>query len=241
MSEPRITLIAEVSTNHGGNLDLAKRFIEAFAICTYVKFQWTRSHRPHPSDPQYAWFRQAEFSDAQFAELAQTCRDCGTQFLATVYHAEDVAAYQALGTTAIKIGSGEAEDRALAKAVLPAGHPWHPVFVSEGIRMACGDYRRNRVAKLRCVSWYPTPLWYARQVASQPYLLEAGWSDHVVGLEACHAALFAGATVIEKHVQLEGQARPPKAFEATVEEMQRLRGFMNEHPARFIGRWQHGG
>ena len=234
-----ITLIAEVSTNHGGDLDRAKRFIDAYAFCTYVKFQWTRHRRLAPDDPQSAWFTQAEISDDGFAELAAYCQQRGTQFLATVYHADDVEAYRQVQPQAIKIGSGEAGDRALSAAAI--GYPLR--FVGAGIVSPVPHLGVTRV--LRCVSRYPTPMWWARHQAIQPYHerycgTECGWSDHAIGIEACEAAIMAGATVIEKHVSLPDQARPVKPFEATVDEMRRLRAFADQDPRRFLGRWQHG-
>ena len=227
-----IELIAEVSTNHGGNISLAKEFVRRFADAgaTFLKFQYTRVKHLRPDDPQYAWFAQSELSDEQFAELKAETEATGAKFLLTVYNAQDVPAVAKLSTEAIKIGAGECEQANLIKAVY--AKKWKQVFIS----------RRSNIPAwktLRCVSWYPTPRHIALCRAMERFEHEQGWSDHAIGIEPCQLAIINGARIIEKHVQLENQARPCKPFEATVEEFKALRAFADQHPDRFIGRWQH--
>src|SRR3990167_1645472 len=248
-----IELIAEVSSNHGGSIPLAKEFIWrcAEAGADWVKFQTTRVTHLRPDDPQYAWFQQAELSDDAHHELKAECERAGVKCLTTVYHYADVPFVASLGLEAIKIGSGEAQDPRLASAVMAT--PITAVLVSLGL---CGnaptasafgvDQWWGRTRFLAAVSRYPAPLGLAALVfRDQPqavtwgYPLLAGWSDHAVGLSECHAAIVSGASIIEKHVQLPNQARPPKPFEATMDELKQLRAFADEDPQRFIGRWQH--
>jgi len=120
----------------------------------------------------------------------------------------------------------------------------YKMFVSCGIAGLPSQtpYACELVEFFRCLSRYPTPAACARSSYGPIGRYGAyhnGWSDHCVGLEGCYTALMCGATIIEKHVQLPNQARPPKPFEATMDELKQLRAFADEDPQRFIGRWQH--
>lgn len=226
----QIELIAEVSTNHGGSVPLAKEFIQRFAEAgaTFIKFQYTRVKHLRPDDPQFAWFAAAELQDDQFAELKAETERCGAKFLLTVYNHQDVPAVRKL-CDVVKIGSGEAKQDDLQAAIQQAG--FSRVIMS-------GLNGRPQWIELRCIARYPTPLRAAVRLARKPYDHQDGWSDHVIGVEACEEAIMAGAKIIEKHVQLPNQARPCKPFEATVSEFKHLRTFADEDPSRYLGRWQ---
>jgi sialic acid synthase SpsE len=250
-----VEIIAELSSNHGGSVELAKEFIWRCAEsgADWVKFQTTRIKHLRPDDPQYEWFRRAELSDEAHLELRDECTKAGVKFLTTVYHAADVPFVASLGLEAVKIGSGEAGESSLAGAVMASSIP--RIIVACGITHACDTpyfkirrswWPRQHVDFLRCVCRYPAPdesvsaAVRRRFVAGGTYSDRAtGWSDHAVGVGACRIALLHGARIIEKHVQLPHQARPPKPYEATMEELKALRQFADEDPARFVGRWQH--
>ena len=237
-----VELIAEVSSNHGGDLGLAKEFIHRFAEAgaDWVKFQTTRVKHLRREDPQYEWFKRAELSDEAHHILKAECEQVGTKFLTTVYHAADVPLLKSLGLTAVKIGSGEAHDYRLERATVA----FRTRFVGCGLTSPT-RVDGHAVRRLKCVTRYPAPAMTAWDVYEKERFhndqWEAwyeGWSDHCVGLDGCKTAICCGATIIEKHVCLDHQARPVKSFEATIEEFKELRAFADEDPTRFIGRWQ---
>lgn len=246
MPKVAVDIIAEVASNHGGSMTLAKEFIWRFAEAgaDFVKFQHTRVRHLRPDDPQFAWFQQAELSLDQFAELKTECEKAGTQFLTTIYHPDDLYEVASFGISAIKIGSGEAGDSALADAVTAGS--WPRIFVSLGLLdniVHLSPLARRRVRHepraefLGCVTRYPAPIGIAATVCHRERI--AGWSDHAVGLNECQAALAMGARVIEKHVKLDHQARAPQPWEASVEEIAALRRFADDDPAaKYRGRWQ---
>lgn len=250
IDRPAVTLIAEVSSNCGGDYLLAADFIGAFteAGADYVKFQHTRVKHLRPNDPQFRWFSMAEWSIEDVERLVICCDVAGVHFLTTVYHPADVPELAALNLQAIKIGSGEAHEHDLAAAVKDG--PWSKIWVSTGLTpwsmspfasLRTGGSKsmqpfNQRVEFLRCITRYPCPTIAAHGPYQQPVV---GWSDHCIGLEGCFTAIAEGATVIEVHVQLPNQARPPKPFEKTVEEFKALRAYADEDPRRFLGRWQH--
>lgn len=252
-----IELIAECATNAGNSVPLAKEFIDRFAEAgaDWIKFQYTRVQHLRPDDPQFDWFKQAELSDEQFAELKAHTEAAGAKFLLTVYNHQDVPAVKALGLDTIKIGSGEAGDGALADAVC-SGVEFRRILVGTGLcaydrspfYRTVGPWIKNqhgegwsvpidgRVRFLQCVTRYPHPAIAALRDYKAPCV---GYSDHSIGLDGCMTAILQGAQIIEKHVQLPHQARPCRSFEATVEEFKALRQFADEDPTRFLGRWQH--
>lgn len=229
----RVELIAEISSNHGGDLALAKEFIWRFAEAgaDWIKFQHTRVKHLRPDDPQYEWFQRAELSLEQFQELEAECGRAGVKFLTTVYNHQDVPEVRQL-TDVVKIGSGEAGEYEFVRAVKHAG--FARVFISGGLSQPPGHVHEL----LACVTRYPTP--HGCVPARFGLGGYVGWSDHCVGLESCEVAIIRGAKIIEKHVQLTNQARPRKSLEATVDEFKQLRAFADEDPTRFLGRWQAG-
>lgn len=241
-----IELIAEVSTNHGGDIALAKEFIHRFAEAgaDWIKFQHTRVKHLHPNDPQYAWFQRAEFSLEQFAELRGECMTARVKFATTVFNHRDVPEVVSLCPDAIKVGSAEAGDAFLARAlwtlpirlIVSTGLHWNPCATAFKHRQPAPDY-------LKCVSRYPAPpelarTCYGRHVSGgEDWYF--GYSDHCIGLAGCHIAIADGAQLIEKHVSLRSQARPIRPWEATIKEFKQLRAFADDDPSRMIGRWQH--
>lgn len=233
-----VELIAEVSSNHGGDLVLAKEFIHAFAEAgaDWVKFQTTRVQHLNPTDPQYAWFQRAELSDDAHYELKAECEKAGTQFLTTAYNAAEVSFLKSLGLKVIKIGSGEGGEDDLSLAAIRS---FPRVLISGGLGdLSIHDHPRHGYDHLACVTRYPAPHGCVPDYLGFNRYYQ-GWSDHCVGLESCHLAIVRGARIIEKHVCLPHQARPLRTYEASVQEFRELRQFADENPQRFLGRWQY--
>jgi sialic acid synthase SpsE len=232
---PRVELIAECHTGHGGSVELAKEYVRAFApYADFLKFQYTRVAHLRKDDPQYEWFTRAEMSDADFTALRDECLAAGTKLLLTVFNAADVPFVASLGLEAVKIGSGEAySEAALVQAV--DRYQWR-VIMSEGLGYSLGRAHE----RLACVTRYPAPHGCVPSTFRRDSLDGFdGWSDHCRGLDSCQLALLRGATIIEKHVCLPHQARPVQPWEATVEEFTALRAFADDDPAaKYLGRWQ---
>jgi len=237
-----VEIIAEVATGHGGDLGLAWKFVRecAKAGVDTVKFQLTRWQDLRPEDVQFHWFQRSELSLGAFAAIKEMCEDSGVGFLLTAFNAERVAEVRDLGCTRIKVGSGEAGEPALARAIRKAC--FREVIVSMGLTQRQLIYGAP-TRFLGCVTRYPAPpgIAYAmlHSQGNRDPLFD-GWSDHSVGLDECKAAVVAGARILEVHVQLEGQARPRRPFEKTMAELRELRDFAREDPKRFLGRWQRG-
>lgn len=232
----RVEIIAEVASNHGGNLDLAIEFIQQFAVsgADTIKFQHINPLHLRAGDPQTVWFNRCAFTEEEWWHLRAACARENVGFLLTAFHALDVPMVRALSDR-MKVGSGEAGEQSLAKAIHKAR--FDEVIVSHGLTGEMLNYGAPTV-RLGCVTRYPAPSGIAYAALCNDPSLD-GWSDHAVGLDECKAAIVAGAKVIETHVQLPNQARPPRAFEKTVDQIRELREFTDEDAeAKFVGRWQ---
>ncbi|HIF09527.1 MAG TPA: hypothetical protein EYQ81_06570 [Sneathiellales bacterium] len=114
----------------------------------------------------------------------------------------------------IKIASGDVTFEPVIRAAAKTGKP---MIVSTGlatvdevdravgwVRAEVGEeLLSDRLALMHCVSAYPTPIEEAN-VRSVPFLaqrygLATGYSNHVLGGDACMAAVALGADIIEVH------------------------------------------
>jgi len=200
-------IVAEIGVNHEGDLDRAKRMIEAVAQAGghAAKFQtykaellatrdnspayWDRSEES--ADSQFELFRRWDsFDDADYRRLAKHCRDCGIDFLATPFDLGAVDLVAPLGP-ALKVASADLTNIPLLRKV---ARQQKPVLLSVGasrpdeIAVAVQELRAHgapRCALLHCVLNYPTPPQRA-QLGQIPRLARLfgddcamGYSDHV--------------------------------------------------------------
>jgi N,N'-diacetyllegionaminate synthase len=262
----RTRIIAEVTSNHGGDMGLAREFIArgAAAGADYIKFQSWRAAtvREGATDPQYGWFVQSELSDAAHGELIDECRRHGVGFMTTCFDIGRVEFLASLGMDVIKVGSPDLTSRRMLEA-LRARFPH--VIVSTGVG---DDAEVAQAAKwlegglftfLHCVSLYPMPPEQAHLQRMQwlrQFTPSVGWSDHAVGLDVAKMAIAGGASFVEKHFCL-GRGGPGRAmaWDATPDEIAELVAYAKRAEeirgtdaaphspelaaakARFIGRW----
>lgn len=216
------TFIAEVSSNHHRDLQRCYAFIDRAAQigCAAVKFQLFRLdelfapeilQRSEQHRQRRAWELPEEF----IPPLAQRCRERGIAFSCTPFYLQAVEVL-APHVAFFKIASYELLWHDLLRACAATGRP---VVLSTG--MATLDEIGAAVACLRaagcrdltllhCVSGYPTPLADCNLAAIRT-LRDAcgcpvGWSDHSVDpAVVCRAVHRFGASVVEFHLDLEGE------------------------------------
>jgi sialic acid synthase SpsE len=247
-------VIAELATNHGGDVDLACRMVDEAARCgaAVVKVQAYDIATLRPDDHQYDWFLRAALSDAALARIASACRESGVTLLATVFDPGRVPVVRQI-TPWLKIGSGEWRDAALWAAVEAAAAD--RVFVSLGLCPEAAPRLPEAYVPLACVTQYPAPEWVAALAIARigrggPW----GYSDHTLSPFAIELALALGAEWIELHVALAGTARR-LACDRSADELRRVCAIAREGPIplvedarrgqalaarRFEGRWWHG-
>ena len=213
-----VAIVAEIGVNHEGDTNAAARIIETSALAGVdaVKFQsYTPERFIAATDAErFGRVRTFALDEAAHRWLARVAADNGVAFFSAAITEDWVPLIAEIGE-AIKIASG---DLTFQPVIVAAARTEKPIILSTGagssdeidravewfVTAMAEDDLNERLALLHCVSAYPTPLEEAN-LHSIPYLkdrygLTTGWSNHVVGPEACIAAVALGAQIVEVHV-----------------------------------------
>jgi N,N'-diacetyllegionaminate synthase len=225
-------IIAEAGVNHNGDMSLARQLIDAAAEAgaDMVKFQTFSADRlvtTHAAkadyqsrasgddESQHAMLRRLELTADMHRALIAHCKSRGIEFFSTGFDEKSVDFLAELGLTRFKIPSGEITNLPYLRHI---GRYGKPVILSSGmatlgeIEAALGvldaaGTPRERVTVLHCNSEYPTPMadvnLRAMLTIGKAFGVEAGYSDHTLGIEVAVAAAALGASVIEKHFTLD--------------------------------------
>jgi N,N'-diacetyllegionaminate synthase len=209
-------IIAEIGSNHRGNLELAKRMVLAArdAGTPFVKFQTYIPERLiMRSDPRFKEFTDEALSFEDFRELKRFCDANGTVFLSTPFDPESADFLEDLGVPVFKIASGDLTYISLLRYVAEKGKP---IFLSTGastwedIDEAVRTIREVRdvpLVLMHCTAAYPCPDEEANLAVipalKQRYACPAGFSDHTSGGDIALGAAALGAVVIEKHFTID--------------------------------------
>jgi N,N'-diacetyllegionaminate synthase len=241
-------VIAEVGSNHNGDMDLCRRLIDAAAEAGAhaVKFQsWTDASLI--AEEEYA--RNTEYSDKkkhfgslremvkayqftadQHREAHAHCRARGIAFCSTPFSVEEVDLLEELDVPFFKIASMDVVHLPLLKYV---SRKRRPVVISTGmatlaeIEQAVETVRaegNEDIVLLHCVSIYPPEYdtIHLRNMATmqEAFDVPVGFSDHTLGTAIPLAAIAIGACIIEKHFTLD-QEMPgwDHAISATPEQL----------------------
>jgi N-acetylneuraminate synthase len=207
-------LVAELSCNHSGSIDKAKRLIDAAqeAGADAVKLQ---TYKPADlTSPKHAalWalYEKAHTPRAWHKPLFDHARKAGVTIFSSAFSVDGVKFLADLGAPAIKIASAEMGDRKLIKAAERTGLP---LIISTGL----ADYETivDLVVSeyidaifLHCVAQYPSRVEDANLNAIKTLQernggRDVGLSDHTPGYETAIAATALGAVMIEKHFKVD--------------------------------------
>jgi len=222
-----VFIIAEVGVNHNGELNLAKRTIEAAAKAGVdsVKFQSFRADE-FMADPDheyeyvsggkvvrekmYEMFKRLELPLEWHRELFDYARFMGLIPLTSVADPLSVDIALEAGAKALKLASEDLINLPLLEYVAAKGLPIllstgmaDEIEIKDAIDLIDGFGNAGKTIFLHCVSLYPVKASEANLLRMLP-IREitnslVGYSDHTVGPEACIAAVALGACVLEKH------------------------------------------
>ncbi len=227
-----VTIIAEAGVNHNGDIQLAKKLIDAAADsgADYVKFQTFVASkiisRKAPraeyqvrntgkEESQLEMVRKLELSEADHWELQSYCQTKGIGFLSTPFDFESIDLLKRLGVGIGKIPSGEIINlpylRKMAvsfeELILSTGMATMPELSQAVDILVAGGASRDRITVLHCNTEYPTPMKDVNLKAmlsiEETLGVKTGYSDHTLGIEVPIAAVALGATMIEKHFTLD--------------------------------------
>lgn len=214
--------VAEVSSNHGQDLNRCYEFIQKAAEigCDAVKFQLFKidhlfSKEALLARPELAARKDWELPISFLPKLLQCCRDLKIQFSCTPFYLEAVSELEPY-VDFFKVASYELMWNDLLTACVKTRKP---LVLSTGMATieeidtavtviksaGCSD-----LTLLSTISGYPTPIDECNlafiETLRNRYGVKAGWSDHSVSPGVLARAIFTyDASMIEFHLDLDGQ------------------------------------
>jgi N-acetylneuraminate synthase/sialic acid synthase len=251
-------VIAEVGHNHQGEVETAKRLIDAAKECgaDAVKLQkrsnralYTREFYDQPYDNElsfgrtYGEHREAlELSGDDYRELLRHEREVGMTLFATAFDFESADLLAELDVPAFKFASGDLRNTPLQRHVAAFGKP---MLLSTGggtmddIERAVGTILplNEQLCVLQCTAAYPASveelnLNVITTLRERFQNLVIGLSDHQNGIAMAIVAYMLGARVIEKHFTLDHALKGrDHAFSLMPEGMRRLVRDLHRVPA----------
>jgi sialic acid synthase SpsE len=234
----RVYVIAEAEINHNGDIEIAKKMIEAAKECgaDCVKFQYIIANEiATPDSSYYELFSKVELSQGQFKELKYLSEEVvGLDFMITVPSIKTFHLARQLGIKKTKIGSSNLTNTLLLRGIAKYKDE-HDIYLSTGmanlcdIRLAlealnCEEDDRN-FHVFHCSSNYPASYenlnLNAISTLKKVYRnMEIGYSDHTMGSLAAIVSVSLGASLIEKHFTLDKTMDgPDHSFSADPKEL----------------------
>lgn len=219
-------IIAELSANHNGSLETAKKSIraikktgaDAVKLQTYTADTMTVDCRKDDFkikgtiwEDQYLYdlYKEAYTPWEWHEELFKVAKDEGLICFSTPFDKTAVDFLESLGNPIYKIASFEITDIPLIEYAASKGKP---IIISTGIATeediqlavdTCRSVGNNDITLLKCTSSYPAPIEEANLVMipdlARRFNVKSGLSDHTIGSAAPIVATTLGAKVIEKH------------------------------------------
>jgi N-acetylneuraminate synthase/N,N'-diacetyllegionaminate synthase len=223
-------IIAEAGVNHNGDVELAKKLIDAAADAgaDAVKFQTFRAesvvttnaekaeYQKETTDmeeSQYDMIKKLELTEYNFKELADYAKEKDILFLSSPFDKESVDVLDEINVPVFKVASGEITNFPLLKHIAGKGKP---IILSTGMS-TLGEMEEaltvirevgvDDVVLLQCVTSYPAKTEDANlmviETLRHAFKLPVGFSDHTLGITVPVAAVSLGAVVVEKHFTLD--------------------------------------
>lgn len=236
--DSRVFIIAELSANHNGSIDVAKETIRAAkrAGADCIKLQtYTADTLTIDCDKDdflikgtiwegknyYELYREAYTPWEWHEELFRVAKEEGLVCFSSPFDKTAVDFLETLNVPAYKIASFEITDIPLIEYVASKSKP---IILSTGIAEqadielaldACRRMGNNDIALLKCTSSYPAPIAEANMCMvkdlSKRYDVISGLSDHTMGATVPIVATCFGAKIIEKHFILDRSVGGPDA------------------------------
>lgn len=230
-------IIAEIGANFDGDIEKAKRLIDAAKRCgaDCAKFQSFKAEKIVSENgfrsmqlkgvhgtwgrPVHEVFRDAEFPRAWHKEISDYCKKIGIDFSTSPYDYEAVDLCIELDVPYIKIGSGDITWLQMIEYIAKKGKP---------IILATGDATmseidealsvieetgNNQLVLLQCITNYPSKIESANINVLKNYQTSfnvlTGYSDHSPGPVVALGSIALGGVVIEKHFTLNKADKGP--------------------------------
>ena len=233
-SSKKIYFIAEISANHNGSLQQAKKIIytakkygaDAVKLQTYTPDTMTiKSNKSDFKIRGGLWngktlwdlYEKAQTPFEWHKELFNYAKKLKITCFSTPFDESAVDLLETLNCPFYKVASFEMNHVPLIKKI---ARTRKPIIISTGmanlneIDLAYRTAKKNKAGEiilLYCVSNYPSRIadfnFNNIRILKERYNCKVGFSDHSIDNKIVAAAIAAGAEVIEKHIALEGQTK----------------------------------
>ena len=237
--------IAEMSANHGGNLDNALEIVRqakaAGADCLKIQTYNADTMTLNCNNADFLisgglWdgfnlYKLYDYAGTPYEwhkTIKNECEKVGIDFLSTPFDKSSVDFLEGLGIEAYKVASYELVDIPLI-SYIASKHK--PMIISVGMGNieeiqdcidACRAVGNEQIVLLKCCSEYPAP-WADMKLGNIPDMRErfgcpVGLSDHSYGSLGAIVGVTLGACVVEKHVKLEGVKSADSEFSMSMQD-----------------------
>ena len=229
----KIFIIAEAGVNHNGDMELAKKLIDAAveAKVDAIKFQTFKTelcisknakkaeyqveNTGNSKESQFEMVKKLELTSQNHCELISYCKEKNITFLSTPFDSDSIKLLHELRLSTFKIPSGEITNLPYLRQM---GGLNKKIILSTGMAnlgeveaaietLVKNGTKRENISLLHANTQYPTPMedvnLKAMITLKNAFGLEVGYSDHTLGIEVDIAAVAMGAKIIEKHFTLD--------------------------------------
>ncbi len=223
----RTYIIAEIGINHNGSLDVAKKLIDVAALagCDAVKFQ---KRNPDVCVPEHQksvmrdtpwgtmtyleYKYKVEFEKEEYDEIHEYCNKKGIAWSASPWDLDSLEFLDNYDLPFIKMPSAMMTNEPLMRAAARTGKK---IIFSSGMSTleetdkAVQWMREEQAdfALLHCNSAYPAPIEDLNlsciKTLQGRYNCEVGYSGHEFRIGTTVAAIYLGATILERHITLD--------------------------------------
>ena len=220
-------IIAEIGINHNGSLEAAKKLIDVAAVagCNAVKFQ---KRNPDVCVPEHQksvmrdtpWGKmtyldykyKVEFEKREYDIIDEYCRQKNIAWSASPWDLDSLDFLMGYDIPFIKIPSAMITNEELMRASAATGKK---IIFSTGMStleeidqaVQWMNEENTPFSLLHCNSTYPAPLEDLNlsciPVLKEKYQCEVGDSGHEFRLGTTGAAVYLGATILERHITLD--------------------------------------
>jgi N-acetylneuraminate synthase len=220
-------LIAEIGINHNGDMNIAKKLIDASNACEWncVKFQKRDPNLCVPEDQKQVpretpWGMMAyidykhkiEFQQKEYEIIDTYCKEKPIDWTASVWDLNSLEFMMNFDVPFIKIPSAQLTNHELVSELAKSNKP---IIISTGMStwdmidsvVEILEKENSEYAILHCNSTYPAPNKELNlnviPIMAARYECIIGYSGHEYDLEPAVLAVSLGAKIIERHITLD--------------------------------------
>lgn len=220
-------LIAEIGINHNGDLQIAKKLVDAASACRWncVKFQKREPDIAVPEAQKKViretpwgkmtyldYKKKMEFGKKEYDYIASYCKEKPIDWTVSVWDLPSLEFILDYKIPFIKIPSAKLTDKKLLVAAAKSGVP---LMVSTGMSTLKEIDRAVEILKkygseyilMHCNSAYPAPSCELNlnciTSLRKRYRIPIGYSGHEYGVEPTVLAVTLGANIIERHITID--------------------------------------